>query len=250
MMGKLDAGSCELPTWLLAVGSVAIGGHLLAVLAMILAVPSGPWPAADGSSLSTPPQFAYSLNKLIPDWYLRSLGMAHDYHYFSNNPALIGVSIELRLEAADGRPLGTLPLPDQRCNWWVGHRQALLARGLADDLPIFPPEGEMVAAPGQALPSSPIWELSPDGGLELRNVPEHLIPRERPVFRPSDKSLLLARSMARYACRTHGAAKVEVIRRTQERIPPAVMFLPSPPAGDSASNAAGELVSNFGKFAE
>ncbi len=249
-MEQSNAGSCELPTWQLVVGSVAIGGHLLAVLAMILAVPSGPWPASDGSSLSTPPQFAYTLNNLIPNWYLRGLGMAQHYHHVSNNPALVGVSIELRLEGADGSPLGTLPLPDPRCNWWVGQRQALLARALADDVPVFPPEGEMIAAPGLALPSLPIWELSPDGGLELRNVPEHLIPRERPVFRPSDKSLLLARSMARYARRTFGAARVEVIRRTQEPISPAVMFLPSPPAGGATGNAAGELVSNFGKFAE
>src|SRR5690606_10998124 len=135
------------------------------------------------------------------DPYLSSLGLAHHYRRVTNNPALVGGAIELRLEAADGSPLGSLPLPDPRCNWWVGHRQALLARALADDLPVFPPEGEMVAAPGHALPSSPFWELSPGGGLELRNVPQHLIPRERPVFRPSDKSLLLARSMARYVCR-------------------------------------------------
>lgn len=245
-MDEPNAGSCELSTWQLAAGSLAIGGHLLAVLTMILAVPSGPWPSADGSSMSTPPQFAYSLNHLIADSYLRGIGMGRHYHPVSNNPALVGVSIELRLEAADGSPLGTLPLPDQRSNWWVGHRQALLARALADDLPVFPPEGEMVAAPGQALPSSPIWELSPGGGLELRNVPEHLIPRERPVFRPSDRSQLLARSMARYVCRAYGAARVEVIRRTQEPILPAVMFLPSSPTGE----AAGKLVSNFGKFSE
>ncbi len=245
-MSELNAGSRVLPTWQLAVGSVAIGGHLLAVLAMILAVPSGPWPASDGDSLATPPQFAYSLNNLFPISYLRGLGMAHHYHFGSNSPALVGVSIELRLEAADGSPLGTLALPDQRCNWWVAHRQALLARALADDLRVFPPDGEMVAAPGHALPSSPIWELSPSGGLELRNLPEHLIPRERPVFRPSDKSLLLARSVARYVCRHYGAARVEVIRRTQQPIPPAVMFLPSSPVGE----AVGELVSNFGKFAE
>lgn len=245
-MDETDAGSCELSSWQLALGSVAIGGHLLAVLAMILAVPSGPWPTADGSGMSTPPQFAYSLNNLIPNSYLRGLGMAHHNHPISNHPALVGVSVELRLEAADGSPLGTLPLPDQRCNWWVRHRQALLARALADDLRVFPPEGEMVAAPGHALPNSPIWELSPDGGLELRNVPEHLTPRQRPVFRPSDKSLLLARSMARYVCRAYGAASVEVIRRTQEPILPAVMFLPGSPTGEAASG----LVSNFGKFNE
>ena len=245
-MGEPNAGSGGLHSWQIAVGSVAIGIHLLAVVTTILAVPSGPWPLADGSGMSTPPQFAYSLNQLVPDSYLRGIGMAHHYRQVSNDPALVGVTIELRLEAADGSSLGTLPLPDQRNNWWVRHRQALLARALADDVPVFPPGGEMVAAPGQALPSSLIWELSSGGGLELRNVPEHLIPRERPVFRPSEKSLLLARSIARYVCRAYGVARVEVVRRTQEPIAPAVMFLPSTPTDE----ATGELVSSFGKFSE
>ena len=245
-MGKCNGDFRELPTWQLAFGSLAIGGHFLAVLAMILAAPSGPWPSADGGNHSTPPQFAYSLNNLFPASYLQSLGMADDYHFIGNNPAQVGVSIELRLEDADGRPLTTLTLPDAEGNWWVRHRQSVLARGLADDIPVSPPEGEMVPAPNQTLPGMPIWELAQGGGLELHNVPEHLIPRERPVFRPSEKSLLLARAYARYACRTHGAVHVEIVRRTQEPIPPAVMFLEGPPP----SEAAGELISSFGEFTE
>ncbi|HQX50912.1 MAG TPA: hypothetical protein PLR25_13445 [Planctomycetaceae bacterium] len=245
-MNEHDESCGELPTWQLAIFSVVISGHLLAVLAMILAVPSGPWPTADGTSLSTPPQFAYSLNTLIPRSYLQSLGMAQHDHHVSDDPARRGVFLELRLEDANGHPLTTFTLPNPECNWWIRHRQSLLVRGLADDIPIAPPEGEMISAPGQSASTTPIWEVSSNGGLELRDVAEHLIPRERPVFGPSEKSLLLARSMARYLCRTQGAARVEIIRHTQEAIPPAIMFLSDPPADESA----GTLVSNFGKFAE
>ncbi len=243
---ELEQTAGGLSSWQLAFGSIVIGGHLLAVLVMMLAVPSGPWPTADGNGLSTPPQFAYSLSSLIPSSYLQSLGMADRAGHLSGNPAMIGVSIELRLEDADGRPLTTLRLPDPNRNWWVRHRQGLLARALADDLPVAPPEGEMIAGPGQAVPSTAVWELSTNGELELRELPEHLLPRDRPMFRPSEKSLLLVRSMSRHACRAHGAARAEVIRHTQQPIPPAVMFLPNPPP----STAAGSLVSRFGKFGE
>jgi hypothetical protein len=75
-------------------------------------------------------------------------------------------------------------------------------------------------------------------------VIEHL--GDRPVFRASARSLLLARSYARYLCRLNGAAKAEVIRHTQEPIPPAVMFMnDQPPAG-----AFNELTSNFGELPE
>ena len=168
-MNEHDESVRELPTWQLAIFSVVIGGHLLAVLAMILAVPSGPWPTADGNSLSTPPQFAYSLNNLIPRSYLQSLGMAHHDHHVSDDPARRGVFLELRLEDAEGRPLTTLTLPNPESNWWIRHRQSLLVRALADDIPIAPPEGEMISAPGQSASTTPIWEVSSNGGLELRD---------------------------------------------------------------------------------
>ena len=73
-----------LPSWLVVLASAAIAGHFLAVVVMVLAVPSGPWPSAEGSTLSTPPQFAYSLNNLVPAEYLKSLGMTNNYHFLRN----------------------------------------------------------------------------------------------------------------------------------------------------------------------
>ena len=77
-------------------------------------------------------------------------------------------------------------------------------------------------------------------------MPEHLIPRDRPVFRPSEQSLLLARSYARYLCRTHGAATAELIRHTGEPITPAVMFT----SGQPPAAAVNELISSFGELPE
>jgi hypothetical protein len=58
--------------------------------------------------------------------------------------------------------------------------------------------------------------------------------------------LLLARSYARYLCRTRGAAKAELIRRTGEPITPAVMFM----SGQPPAAAINELISNFGELPE
>ena len=232
--------------WVVAVGSAAIVGHLLAVVIVILAAPSGPWPAEGGSTFSTPPQFAYSLNDLLPTTYLQSLGLLNHYHFSSNRPAVPGASFEVRLKDQSGKLLTTVKFPNKDCNFSVRHRQSLLASGLADDQPVEPPQGEVIAAPNRAVPSARIWEMAGTEGLVIQAVPEHLIPRDRPVFRPSEQSLLLARSYARYLCRLHGAVTAEVIRHTQEPIPPAVMFISGPPPAD----ASGKLASNFGELTE
>ena len=243
-MSKPTNTHVALPSWLVVLGSVAIAGHLLAVVAMVLAAPSGPWPSDVGSSLSTPPQFAYSLNNLIPAEYLKSLGMSNNYHFFRNRPVLPGVSFEVRLQDEVGSRLATVKFPESNSNFWVRHRQSLLARGLADDQPVEPPQGEMIPAPNRTIPTVQVWEIARNGGLELRNVPEHLVPRDRPVFRPSERSLLLARSYIRHLCRTNGAAKAELIRHTQEPIPPAVMFM----SDQTPAGAFNELISNFGEL--
>jgi hypothetical protein len=213
---------------------------------MVLAAPSGPWPSDEGGTLSTPPQFAYSLNNLIPAEYLNVVGMTDNYHFLGNRPAMPGVSFEVRLSDESGNDLGSVKFPEANRNFWVRHRQSLLADGLADDQPVEPPQGEMIAAPNRPAPTTQIWEVARDGRLELRRVPQHLVPRDRPVFRPSERSLLLARSYARYMCRTHGAAKAELIRHTSEPITPAVMFTNGPPP----AAAFNELISSFGEFSE
>jgi len=232
------------PTPVLVLGSVLIAGHLLAVLSAVLAAPSGPWPTDGGNTMSTPPQFAYTLNRLFADRYLRLVGMANNYHFFSNQPAVPGVWFEVRLKDDAGNPISTLRFPDPDANFAIRHRQGLLARGLIDDRPVDPPQGEKIAAPNRSVPTERIWEPVGDGQLELKHVPEHLIPRDRPVLGPSEQSWLLARSYSRYLCHRHGAATAEVIRKTQGPIAPAVMFIPGRPPDD----AAGKLTSSFGEL--
>jgi hypothetical protein len=169
--------------------------------------------------------------------------MTHNYHFASNRPGPPGVSFEVQLRDGAGRPLGTIRIPDQSANFWVRHRQGLLAQALADDRPVRPGGSEVLAAPGQPGPVVWVWVPAGDEMLRLRPVPEHLVPRDRPVFRPSEWSLLLARSYVRHLCRLYGAATGELVRHTREPVPPAVLSGDEPPA-----DAFVELLSNFGEL--
>jgi hypothetical protein len=255
------AGGSPLPRWLVAAGSAAIAYHLVAITLPVLDTPSGPWPTPVGRSLDEPPYFAHAAAPLatLHGKYLR---VAHSYHFVTNRPGdTPGVEFEVRLRDEGNNLLETLRFPDPGANPWVRHRQELLASALAPDLPVEPPAGEVIAPPGAAVPTVPIWTLpddpplvlaginSPRPGaddkvpLRLNLVPQHLIPRNRGVMRPTDWSLVLARSYARYLCRTHGAATAEIIRHTRESVPPGVLFGNEVPAP-----AFDDLVASFGEM--
>jgi len=234
-----------LPRWLVLVGSLAIVGHLFVVCARVLAAPSGPWATPEGAELYSPPQFAFSINEAtLP--YLRLFRLTHDYHFPTNRPRLPGVYFEVRLRDEAKRELAVIMVPEPGASTPVRQRQALLARALADDQPVVPPPGEAIAAPRQEWPTVQIWEpldpAQPRIG-KLTTVKEHVLPRDRPVFRPSEWSLLLARSYGRYLCRTHGAATAELVRHVRDPYPPVILFLdnPQPGAFDSAISNFGEL---------
>lgn len=232
-----------IPRWLVFPASLALAFHFGAVICGALAAPSGPWPSMDGPPEPfSPPQFAFSLAELTRP-YLKLVKMTHNYHFVTNRPGIPGASFEVRLKDAEGQELTTVQIPEPGANRWVRHRQALLAQGLADDQPIMPPPGEVIAPPLRAVPTVPIWEPADKGKLVIRTVPEHLIPRDRPVFRPSEGSLLLARAYGRYLCRTHGAASAELIRHWQQPIPPAALTMDTFQAG-----AFDEVISNFGEL--
>jgi hypothetical protein len=232
-----------LPPWLIVLGSAAVAAHLAAVVVLVLAAPSGPWPSPFGGSMAEGPEFARGLSTWTTRYYLAPLKMTHNYHFLSNRPGPPGAAFEVRLKDEGGRHLGTVRIPDPGANFWVRHRQGLLAQALADDRPVRAGGSEVVAAPGRPVPVVAVWVPGEDGMLRVRPVPEHLVPRDRPVFRPSEWSLVLARSYVRHLCRVYGAAAGELVRHTREPVPPAVL------SGDEQPpDAFVELLSNFGEL--
>ncbi|HZV07509.1 MAG TPA: hypothetical protein VE999_20660 [Gemmataceae bacterium] len=244
----------ELPRWLVLVGSAAILYHLAAITLPILDMKSGPWPGG----LAEAPAFAHSLRD-ISTVHGRYLRIAHSYEFPSNRPSdLPGVEFEVRLKDAKGNVIQTLHFPDPHANLWVRQRQDLLARNLAPDQPLEPPRAEILAAPGQKLPTVSFWalpnELGPNAGnppvssfpentpLHLQTMEYNNVPRYRQLMRPTDLALVLERSYARYLCRKYNAASAEVLRHTREPVSPAVLF-----GGEMPPHALEDLVASFGE---
>ncbi|HEV3445291.1 MAG TPA: hypothetical protein VG099_11650 [Gemmataceae bacterium] len=240
-MSSRQVQTVPVPRWLAVLASLAILAHLLVIGARVLDADSGPWVTSMGNSPATGPQFAREIDQVTNFSYLRPLRMGHNYHFQSNRPEQTDVYFEAELKDASGHVLKKLRFPEQSANLWLRHRQLLLARGLAEDMPVQPPQGEEVGAPKAGAPSAEIWEFGPGKVLRLQTIPEHLIPRDHPVFRPSEWSRLLARSYARYLCRMHGAASAEIIRHTKEPLLSAVLLI------DESPNAE-ELVATFGEM--
>jgi hypothetical protein len=238
-----------LPRWLIGVASAVIVFHLSSVVVRALTAPSGPWPTAQGVNYIPPPPFALTLYQWLPEKYLGALQMTHNYHFPSNRPGGPVVTLEFRLKDENGKVVETVMIPDSKANSWVRHRQSIMGNlWLSLDEPVTPPQMEAIPAPHRRAPSAQIWEMVPNSPnrMELKTVPEHLIPRDRPVVRPSEVSMLFARSYARYLCRSHGAARVELIRHHQDPIPPEILFI-----GDGVpAGAFEEVQSNFGELSK
>jgi hypothetical protein len=252
-----------LPRWLVAVGSVAIICHFVAVIIPILDVPSGPWPMPmpSGRAMAEPPHFAHMMSG-ISGLHGKYLRVAHSYHFVSNRPGdMPGVQFEVRLKDDKGEIIQTLAFPDPGANSWVRHRQELLASALAPDIPVQPLGGEVIAAPDGKVPTEYLWLLpgevkdilgieppAQSGGqrkveLSLHAVDKNLIPRGgRPFMRPSEWAMVLSRSYARYLCRTHGAASAEIVRLSREPVAPGVLF------GNPNVPPVETLVASFGEM--
>jgi hypothetical protein len=248
-----------LPRWAVVAGSAAILYHLTAIILPILDMPSGPWVTGDGPRPMSAPEFAHALSGLstLQADYLR---IAHNYHFVSNRPGdLPGVRFEVRLRDRDGTLMETLQFPDPGANPWVRHREELLASGLAPDLPVQPPQSEIIPPPGEKPQEVWIWALKgedlsgepaplPAGTkvpLELRKVPQHRVPRAnvRGVMQPTELALVLTRSYARSLCRTHGAATAEIIRYTREPVYYSVLL------GNGVPDLE-DVVASFGEMSE
>jgi hypothetical protein len=247
-----------LPRWLIAAASAVIVFHLVAIVLPVLDTPSGPWPTPMGRMPADPPSFAHEtagLANLHAD-YLR---VVHSYHFVTNRPADIpGVRFEAVLRFPDGTTK-TRPFPDPDANRWVRHRQEVLAASLAPDMPAEKPASDIIAPPGQKPTMVDVWALpgedftasagpppvvAPDRKLplHLEHAPQHRL-RYRDYWRPSEWSLVLAHSYARYLCRANGAASAEIVRYTREPVAPDVLL-----GGDGVDLS--EIVASFGEKSE
>jgi hypothetical protein len=240
-----SAPVAALPRWCVLVASLAIVFHFVAVLSGALAAHSGPWPSPDEPTMEGPPAFAASLHQAVGPSYLSWLKLTHNYHFPSNMPNVQGTYFEVRLKDAQGQEITTLRFPDPQANAEVRSLQQELARWLVDDVPFRPPQGERIAAPGREADTMLIWNPTGERRMNLQKVPEHLIDRDRPIYGPSDWSLLLARSYERYLCRKHGAASAELIRHVRFPIPPSELKTTE---DDVRPDDNEDLVANFGEL--
>lgn len=231
-----------LPRWLVWGASAAVGFHLFALAMLVLAAPSGPWPSSFNGGMANEPAFAHAVSEITTRYYLAPLKMTHNYHFASNRVGQPSARFEVRLKDASGNLLQTLHFPEAGASFWARHRQTLLAQALTEDLPVTPRGMETIAAPNQQTRTVDLWDIAGEHRLRLRTVPEHLVTRDRPVYRPSDWAQLLARSYVRHLCRAHGAASGELVRHTREAIGPGVLF-----GDDLPADAFDELMSSFGE---
>lgn len=193
--------------------------------------------------MATPPQFAIYLSSWLTPSYLEPVKLTHDYHFPSNRLGMPGVFFEVRLKDAKGDVIETLRYPDANANSWVKDRQNQLAQYLGGDQPVAPPAGEAIPAPSQQVRMVQILEPTGARTSKITSVAEHLIPRDRPVMRPSEWSLAAARSYCRYLCRKHGAVSAELVRHWRDPLPPMVLFVDRSTIGSSD-----EQSTVFGEF--
>jgi hypothetical protein len=235
----------RVPRWIVLVGSLAIAFHLFSVAIAALAGESGPWPNMEGAGglPSPPPQFANYVNEWTMQHYMKHIMMTHNDHFTSNRPGLPAVYIEVKLKDEAGQEIKTLKFPQDDVNYWVHHRQMQLANALGNDIPVENQQGEVIPAPNRPPPSITYWDMAENQKLKLVTKPLHEIPRDRTVWRPSQWSMLLARSYGRYMCRTNNATSVEITRHFKQPMPPAVLFM-----GNVRAEAFDDVLSTFGEF--
>jgi hypothetical protein len=225
-------------------GSLLIAYHLGCVLLNVLAAPSGPWPAMEGADMAMPPALVGNLHTEVALPYLRLVKLTHNYHFNSNRVGQPEAFLEVELQDEEGEVIKTVRFPDPKAPSSVRQRQAALAHYVTEDQPIQPSMIEKIPAPNRKIPEIPIWEGVPGDQrkLTLARIPENEVPRDRPVFRPSEWSLIVVRSLGRYLCREHGASRAEIVRKSKEPIPPRILQeRQDPPETEELSSSYGRL---------
>src|SRR5262249_45025265 len=127
----------------------------------------------------------------------------------------------------------TVQLPDEDANFWVRHRQQMVAANLGGDLEVpQPAPGEQIERPGARPALLAIWDRSPDDPMwhlqdvsQLRLRDKFREPGRNRVLQPSRWAQTIAASLGRYYCRTYGAHSAEVIRIHRNPLPPDLLRL-------------------------
>ncbi len=219
----------ELPPWLTTSISVVVVLHLGAIIFLVLAASSGPWLINFGpipSSDALGPPFATTVNQVTANYYLRPLQMTHNYHFLSNRAGEPGVRFEAKIRDEDGNVIETVEIPDQRANFWVWHRQKLLAQGIYQDQMVQRSGTEKIEAPDKkASFTKYYWNPSKDGGpMTLLARSSAGNPPEEVQLRPTAWSLVLAKSYMRYLRDKYDAKSVDLYRHTRQGIRPELML--------------------------
>ncbi len=242
-----------LPRWVVILGSVCIGWHFFALGIGVLASPSGPWPTPFGfADTAAEPQFAKKIGDLGPGLrgfgaafsireYLNLLHMSHNYHFSSNRPEIPQVKFEVRIKDKAGKVIDTIEFPQKDANFWVRHRQTLLAQALGDDQPVQTQQSRRIAPRGKKLPDVTFWFGEPGREGKLVTKSENELPNDPMLTRPSDWSLVVAKGYLRYLERQYPEANsLELVRLSKNQIVPAVLFMNDLPEGTLET-----LTSNF-----
>jgi hypothetical protein len=231
MSYSIDAGR-PLLLWVIRLGSVGIVLHLLAVLVVVFAAQSGPWPSPFGPSPQEPPAFVWQRNaagKILNDLafgYLQPLHLDSNFHFSSNHTEFSAVRFEAHVKEPDGTET-TLSFPEKDANFWVRHRQSLLAQSLGGDESVQSRLQNTMPASGR-IERLAIWARgNSDHEFVLRMKPVTAFDQtEQQTMGPSEWSQQLAQSYVRYLRRKTNAEHIEIIRYSREQIPPVVLLAP------------------------
>jgi hypothetical protein len=232
MSAKSPLPARPLPLWLVIAATVFVAFHLFAVVILVLSATSGPWLSPFGPSPSPGPEFAGRIAAVTTQYYLQPLQMTHNYHFPGNRPDASGIYFEVRLKDAQGREIDLVRYPSSSDSFWLRQRHNQLAQQLGNDEPIEAQRTEQIAGPGKKAPTVKIWESQ--GGptkVVLREVPSHLVPKNQPVSRPREWSLILVRSYLRHLCREKGATSAELTRFSRQPVMPFLLLMEEAPPG-------------------
>jgi hypothetical protein len=220
-----------LPSAMVIGASVFIAFHLFAVVILVLSATSGPWVSPFGPSPALGPEFATRIAGLTTQYYLQPLQMTHNYHFPGNRPDVSGIYFEVRLRDAQGRDIERVRFPSPSGSAFLRQRYNQLAQQLGNDEPVEAPRAEQIAGPGKKAPTVKIWEPQGPNKVVLKEVASHLVPKNQPVSRPREWSLIVARSYMRHLCREKGAASAELTRFSRQPIMPFLLLMDEAPPG-------------------